>query len=122
MKKNWVRNIIRGLSLTSVLFVFQACYGTPQDLGLDMLIEGQVTSKTSGTPIKGIRVTIADNMQYIITGEDGQFSFYTAMLKDLTLQFQDADINQDGCYITKDTVLTDVSDQIYLDIKLEERK
>jgi hypothetical protein len=122
MKKNWVRNIIRGLSLTSVLFVFQACYGTPQDLGLDMLIEGQVTSKTSGTPIKGIRVTIADNMQYVITGEDGQFSFYTAMLKDLTLQFQDADINQDGCYITKDTVLTDVSDQIYLDIKLEERK
>ena len=25
----WLRNILKGLSLTTALFVFQACYGTP---------------------------------------------------------------------------------------------
>ena len=25
----WIRNILKGLSLTTALFVFQACYGTP---------------------------------------------------------------------------------------------
>ncbi len=26
----WIRRILKGLSLTAALFVFQACYGTPQ--------------------------------------------------------------------------------------------
>ena len=25
----WLRNILKGASLTAALFVFQACYGTP---------------------------------------------------------------------------------------------
>ena len=25
----WIRNILKGVSLTAALFVFQACYGTP---------------------------------------------------------------------------------------------
>ncbi|MBR1570175.1 MAG: hypothetical protein IJ651_10035 [Bacteroidales bacterium] len=25
----WIRNILKGISLTAALFVFQACYGTP---------------------------------------------------------------------------------------------
>ena len=40
MKRDWKRKIIGGLFLTSVAFVFQACYGTPQDFGNDLLIEG----------------------------------------------------------------------------------
>lgn len=40
MKRDWKRKIIGGLCLTSVAFVFQACYGTPQDFGNDLLIEG----------------------------------------------------------------------------------
>lgn len=28
--KKWFRNILKGISLTGALFVFQACYGTPQ--------------------------------------------------------------------------------------------
>jgi hypothetical protein len=121
MKKNLIRKIIGGLSFTSALFVFQACYGTPQDFGLDLLIEGQVKSKVSGIPIKGIKVSVADNMQYEITDENGNFSFYTEMLEDLTLQFQDIDSIQNGLYINKDTVLTDISEKVYLDIMLEEK-
>ena len=51
MKTNWIKKLIGGLSLTSTMFIFQACYGTPQDFGMDVLIEGQVKSKTSGLPI-----------------------------------------------------------------------
>lgn len=121
MKNNVIRKIIGGLSLTSAMFVFQACYGTPQDFGLDLLIEGQVKSKTSGLPIKGIKVSVADNMQYDLTDEEGKFSFYTEMLEGLTLQFQDVDSTQNGLYVDKDTVLTDLSKNVYLDIALEEK-
>ena len=121
MKRNVIRKIIGGLSLTSAMFVFQACYGTPQDFGLDLLIEGQVKSKTSGLPIKGIKVSVADNMQYEMTDEEGKFLFYTEMLEGLTLQFQDIDSTQNGLYINKDTVLTDLNENIYLDIALEEK-
>lgn len=121
MKQNWIRKIVGGLSLTSAMFVFQACYGTPQDFGLDLLIEGQVKAKTSGLPIKGIKVSVADNMQYEITDEEGKFSFYTEMLEGLTLQFQDIDSIQNGLYYDKDTVLTELSENVSLDITLEEK-
>lgn len=29
--RNWVRILLGGFSMTSALFVFQACYGSPQD-------------------------------------------------------------------------------------------
>lgn len=121
MKRNVIRKIIGGLSLTSAMFVFQACYGTPQDFGLDLLIEGQVKSKASGLPIKGVKVSVAENMQYELTDEEGKFSFYTEMLEGLTLQFQDIDSTQNGLYTDRDTVLTDLSKNIYLEIALEEK-
>jgi hypothetical protein len=121
MKQNWIRKIVGGLSLTSAMFVFQACYGTPQDFGLDLLIEGQVKAKTSGLPIKGIKVSIANNMQYEITDEEGKFSFYTGMIEGLTIQFQDIDAIQNGLYYDKDTVLTKYGEIVSLDITLEEK-
>ena len=120
MKRNLIRKIIGGLSLGSVLFVFQACYGTPQDLGLDLLIEGQVKSKVSGLPIQGIKVSVAENMQYEMTDEEGRFSFYTEMLEGLTLQFQDVDSTEKGHFMAKDTLLTKLNDSVYLDIALEQ--
>ncbi len=121
MKRNVIRKIVGGLSITSAMFIFQACYGTPQDFGLDLLLEGQVKSKTSGLPINGIKVSVAENMQYELTDEEGKFSFYTEMLEGLTLKFQDIDSTQNGLYIEKDTVLTDLSETVYLDIALEEK-
>ena len=121
MKKNWIRKIVGGLSFTSAMFIFQACYGTPQDFGLDLLVEGQVKSKTSGLPIKGIKVSVADNMQYEITDEEGKFSFYTEMFESITLQFQDIDSTQNGIFVDKDTVLTQISERVNLDVSLEEK-
>lgn len=121
MKRNWIRKIIGGLSFTSAMFIFQACYGTPQDFGYDLLVEGQVKSETSGLPIKGIKVSVKDNMQYELTDEDGKFSFYTEMLNQLSFQFQDIDSIQNGQFVNKDTVLTEINGNVFLDITLEEK-
>lgn len=121
MKKNIFGTIVGGLSLASAMFVFQACYGTPQDFGQDLLIEGQVKSKTSGLPIKGIKVSVAGNIQYATTDEEGKFSFYTERLEGLTLQFQDIDSTQNKIYSDTDTVLTDLSKDVNLNILLEEK-
>lgn len=120
MQKRWIRRIVGGLSFTSALFVFQACYGTPQDFGLDILLEGQVKSKSTGLPIRGIKVSVDKNIQYEFTDENGTFSFYTEVLDTLKLQFEDIDADQNGAYTTKDTVLTNIAERVYLDVLLEE--
>ena len=57
-----------------------------------------------------------------LTNEDMMIHlFYTEMLEGLTIQFQDIDSVQNGLYIDKDTVLTDLNEKIYLDIALEEK-
>jgi hypothetical protein len=121
MERNWFRKIIGGLSFTSAMFIFQACYGTPQDFGLDLLVEGQVKSKTSGLPIKGVKVSISDNLQYEYTNEEGKFSFYTEMLENMTIKFQDVDANQNGIFADRDTVIKNIKKKIYLDIELIEK-
>jgi len=121
MKRNWLRNIIGGLSFTSALFIFQACYGTMQDISNDLLIEGQVKSKTSGLPVKGIKVSVVENRQYIITDENGRFSFYTMFSDTLKIGFENIDPLQDGGFLKKDTVLTNIENSVFLNIILEEK-
>ena len=121
MKRNWLRNIIGGLSFTSALFIFQACYGTMQDISNDLLIEGQVKSKTSGLQVKGIKVSVVENRQYIITDENGKFSFYTMFSDTLKIGFEDIDPLQNGGFLKKDTVLINIENSVFLNIILEEK-
>ncbi len=121
MKRSWVRKIIGGMSLTTAAFIFQACYGTPQDLGADIYVEGLVKSRKTGEPIRRIKVSVANNPQYQYTNDSGEFSFYTERADTCTIRFQDVDSDQNGSFIDKDTVLTDVLRHIHLDIFLEEK-
>ncbi len=121
MKNKLIRKIIGGLSLTSVLFVFQACYGTPQDFEPDFRIEGQVKSKSTGLPIEGIKVSIVDYMQYEFTNDKGEFSIYTVINNDMRISFEDLDSTNNGSFLNRDTLLTNIQDNIYLDIKLESK-
>jgi hypothetical protein len=121
MKRNWRRKILGGLSLTSALFIFQACYGTPQDMGLDVFLEGQVKSKKTGMPVKGIKVSVTDKMQFEYTNEDGKFSLYTETADSYKVRFEDIDSNQNGLFIGKDTLLTNIDKTTYLRIALEEK-
>ena len=128
MKRDWKRKIIGGICLSSIAFVFQACYGTPQDFGNDLLIEGQVKSKTSGLPIQGIKVSVADKVQYTNTDENGKFSFYIERLQNARINFTDIDSNHNGLFSNKDTLVT-INDsvlmsklpKVYLNIELENK-
>lgn len=128
MKSDWKRKIIGGLCLTSIAFVFQACYGTPQDFGNDLLIEGQVKSKTTGLPVKGIKVSVAAREQYTSTDENGKFSFYVDKLKIAKMKFSDVDSTQNIWFSNKDTlitidetVLSAKESKVFLNIQLENK-
>ena len=128
MNKNWIRKLIGGLCLTSVAFVFQACYGTQQDFGNDLLIEGQVTSKTSGLPIKGIKVSVEDKIQYANTDENGKFSFYIEKIQNAKIKFTDVEStqniwfsNKDTLVTIKDSILMSKKSKVYLNIELENK-
>ena len=119
MKRNWLRKIIGGLSFASALFIFQACYGTPQDFGLDLLVEGQVKSNASGLPIEGIKVSVSESLQYEMTDENGQFSFYTEKSENTKIIFEDVDSLQNGLFLRKDTLLTNAEEKVFLDVRLD---
>ena len=121
MKRNWKRRLIGGLSLTTAFFIFQCCYGTPQDLGLDVFIEGQVKSKETGTPVKGIKVSVADKMQYEYTNTEGKFSLYTEIADSYKIKFEDIDSDQNGSFFDRDTLLVNINNNIYLNIELEKK-
>jgi hypothetical protein len=121
MKSKLIRKLVGGLSFTTALFVFEACYGPPQDFGADVFVEGLVKSKKTGQPIKGIKVSVANNPQYQFTSEDGSFSFYTEKADSCTIRFEDTDAAQNGAFSDKDTTLMNLPSQIYLDILLEEK-
>jgi hypothetical protein len=121
MKRNWKRKILGGLSLTSALFVFQACYGSLQDFGMDLLVEGKVNSKISGLPIKGIKVSVDENMQYSLTDDNGRFSFYTGLRDSLIVKFEDIDSSQNGLFNNRDTLVTGVQERVFLEIAMEEK-
>ncbi len=128
MKRDLKRKLIGGLCLTSIAFVFQACYGTPQDFGSDLLIEGEVKAKSTGLPIKGIRVSIADNVQYTNTDDNGKFSFYIERSKSLNFKFSDIDANQNSQFTKKNTLLTindsvlnSAQPKVFLNVELENK-
>lgn len=125
MKTLSIRNILAGISLTSALFIFQACYGTPQDTGADVMIEGRVLSGSSGQPVQGIKVRVHGTGQNVLSDTSGQFSFYTALSDTYRLIFEDADTNIAGHFLTKDTVVLPGNDQqniTNLEVLLQEKQ
>jgi putative lipoprotein (rSAM/lipoprotein system) len=118
-KRRILRNIFKGLSLTSVAFVFQACYGTPEDFGLDVRIHGVVISKTTNEPIPGIKVSLENYPQYEITDSEGSFLIYASQEKNLQVRFEDIDSTQNGVYLPKDTIIKAIDRDITLNISMD---
>ncbi len=102
--------------------MFQACYGTPQDFGYDLLVEGKVTSKNTGLPVKGIKITIANGPQYVHTDNDGNFGFYAFAEDSIKLTFEDIDGAENKQFIKKDTVLNVTNDRLLVNVALEEKE
>jgi putative lipoprotein (rSAM/lipoprotein system) len=116
-----LRKIYTGLGLTTVALVFQACYGTPQAMGLDVLIRGVVKSKTTNKPIKGIKISVKDMYQYELTDSAGEFQFYVPQEEICVIQLDDIDGTENGSYSSTAISVNLVKDKMDLeDILLDD--
>ncbi len=99
------RNLFGFLSFSTALFIFQACYGAPQDEYNDVLLEGKVISDSTGLPVKGIRIQVNSTENTAVSDSNGQFSFYIPTASQYVVELSDADSTSDGHFLSRDTVL-----------------
>ena len=120
-RRKLFRTIFGVFSLSGIMFAFQACYGTPQDSGLDVLIKGTVSSAAGKIPVPGIRVGVSQIGQYTQSAADGTYSMYCEKLSQYRLTFSDTDGNLNGQYQELDTLvqLPDKADKLTVDILLK---
>jgi len=118
-KRRILRKVYGALSLSSALFVFQACYGTPHDMGMDVYIQGFVKSKTTNQPITGIKVSIVNHPQYEVTDNEGKFKIYTSRDSVYKVKFEDVDSTRNGAFLPKDTVVKIVDESTFLNVSLD---
>lgn len=107
-------------AFSTAMFVFQACYGTPQDGHMDICISGTVFSDSASTPIKGIKIT-TDNNLTAFTDDSGHFAIYTSPVDSVKLTFTDADSSQNFEYNTFDTILKNVKRNSEINIRLNKK-
>jgi hypothetical protein len=113
--KRWV---YVSISLSTVAFIFQACYGTPRDGRFDFLIEGVVKSSLTNEPIKGIKVSTINNcVDY--TDSVGVFTLYVSRDSLYHLRFEDIDSTENDAYLPKDTVLNCSDYSGFIEVKLD---
>ena len=103
------RNFLKGASLTTALFVFQACYGTPKWLH-DEDMSFRVVSAVDETPIENVsiftRVYKSDNLDWNLCGytnESGVANVMVGIMDDASPEFRFE--AEDGAYAVKDTVI-----------------
>ncbi len=92
----------------------------PQDFYPEIRFSGLVKSKTTGQPLKGIQVSIKEVNWIDYTNEKGEFLMFTEEIHQATLRFEDVDSTEHGSYASKDTLLMDPAEEIFLEIELEE--
>ena len=119
-RRKLFRTIFGVFSLSGIMFAFQACYGTPQDFGQDILIKGSVTS-ASNMPISGIKVLISQSGQYTTSATDGTFSMYCERMSEYKLSFSDIDGTKNGQFQACDTTvqLADLADKLTVNVILK---
>jgi hypothetical protein len=118
-KRKIYRRIFGVLSLSSAMFVFEACYGTPKDFGMDVNIQGYVKSRSTGLPISGIKVSIENQPQYEMTDNSGKFYIYASLASVYKVRFEDVDSATNGSFLPKDTLVTIVDKSLIFNVYLD---
>lgn len=118
-KRKILRAIYGTLSFSTALFVFQACYGTPEDFGMDVTIKGYVKSKVTNQAIPGIKVSLENHPQYEITNNEGMFMFYASMDSSYKVKFEDIDSTQNGIFLSKDTIVNIIDRSTFIEVALD---
>lgn len=110
----WLHNLLKGLSLTTALFIFQACYGTPKGLETEYMVFKVVAADT-GEPMEGVNVRTKvhganGSLEWgngSLTGASGETGVQI-LRKDISaagleFRFEPAD----DTYLVKDTTIAD---------------
>ena len=112
----WLHNLLKGLSLTTALFIFQACYGTPDWLH-DAELDFKVVAAGTGEPLEGVRISsriqAADNLDWIpccVTNADGEGIARFGTMAGTSPQFRFE--AEDPSFRVKDTVIIDMKPRI----------
>lgn len=112
-----LHKILKGASLTSALFVFQACYGSPYPYdGVDVTFK--LVSDVDGSPIKDVKLLYKEAGEWSDCGRtaaDGTIGLYAIDPEScMNLKFS----TEDGKYEAKDTVICTVTENV-IEIRLK---
>ena len=127
-----ISNVLKGFSLTTAMFIFQACYGVPAAFP-NALVEGRVVSNKDNRGIEGIKVSFGYYYQRdtsysrysdscTVTDNHGYFSFNTSLEgrgRSETVFFDDIDSTENGLYENK-RVEIEGADEVYINVTLNE--
>ena len=100
-----LRWVLGTLGVTSIAFVFQACYAPYYGDDFDRCINGEVRSAQTHKPIKGIRVTGNQQPGYEETDSAGTFHIHLPISRDYNIRLEDQDSLR--AYLPKDTIIPD---------------
>ena len=100
-----LRWVLGTLGVTSIAFVFQACYAPYYGDDFDRCINGEVRSAQTHKPIKGIRITGNQQPGYEETDSAGTFHIHLPLSRDYNIRLEDQDSLR--AYLPKDTIITD---------------
>lgn len=115
-RKLW--NVLwKGCSMTTMMFVFQACYGTFEDYGMDVYIEGVVKCKDTRQPMAGVKVVVRDSFQYTVTNEQGEYGLYVTADTAYRVSFE---VDGEAGIRQRDTVVRSREEKIVLNMFLEQ--
>ena len=122
----WLSNILKGASLTTALFIFQACYGTPPGFEDDFTpVSFKVVSAEDKSPIKDVEVSMQYGSQEMdrwqslgFTGQSGDFGVELRFFEqeEIAFRFQDAS----DIYESKDTTFKQLSPEL-IEIQLKKK-
>ena len=114
-----LHNLLKGASLTTALFIFQACYGVPMpalytESGTAPM-SFSLISRATGEPLPGIQIkgsalSPSNYSDLGVTGEDGRCVVnipYNRNMEGPFLHFEDPE----GRMAAKDTTLADLRDR-----------
>ena len=101
-----LRWLLGTLGVTSIAFIFQACYAPYYGDDYDRCINGEVLSATTHKPIKGIRVTGNEQPGYVETDIAGAFHIHLPLSRDYSIRLEDQSDSLQA-YLPKDTIIPD---------------
>lgn len=111
-----MRGLLKASAFTSVMFIMQACYGTPnynrvEEAQFEMSVSGKIIDNVSKQPLQGISVSSADLDGFVVSDENGEFylsSYSYVALDSISLNFSDTV----GRYASLDTIVKSDSDSL----------